>query len=91
MTVHQFRHLCAKHLLDADPGGYVSARQLLGHRNVKTTVNYYAGIDTRRAGRLHASLIQAVLDKAEEAPPPKKRKRTTARRPPTTSGRKTRA
>jgi integrase len=51
LTPHQFRHLAAKIILDEHPGAYELVRQLLGHKNAKTTTNFYAGIDTRRAGR----------------------------------------
>jgi integrase len=57
LSPHQFRHLAAKIILDANPGAYELVRQLLGHKNLKTTTNFYAGIDTRRAGRAHASLV----------------------------------
>lgn len=57
MTPHQFRHLCAKLILDRNPGAYELVRQMLGHTNLKTTTSFYAGIDTRRAGRAHAELV----------------------------------
>ena len=60
ITPHQFRHLAAKIILDANPGAYELVRQLLGHKNLKTTTNFYAGIDTRRAGRAHADLIMKL-------------------------------
>ena len=53
LTPHQFRHLSAKVLLDHQPGGFETVRQLLGHKNLQTTVFSYAGIDSRRAGRHH--------------------------------------
>jgi integrase len=62
ITPHQFRHLAAKIILDANPGAYELVRQLLGHRNLKTTTNFYAGIDTRRAGRAHADLIMRLRE-----------------------------
>jgi integrase len=62
LTPHQFRHLVAKIILDANPGAYELVRQLLGHKNMKTTTNFYAGIDTRRAGRAHAELIMKLRD-----------------------------
>jgi integrase len=68
MTAHQFRHLAAKVILDADPGAYEAVRQLLGHRNLTTTVNNYAGLNTRRAGRHHAALIERELAKYEALP-----------------------
>jgi integrase len=62
LTPHQFRHLSAKIMLDAEPGNFESVGQMLGHKNRKTTVNSYAGIDTRRAGRHHQRLIERALD-----------------------------
>jgi integrase len=59
-TPHQFRHLSAKIILDRNPGAYELVRQLLGHTSQKTTANFYAGIDTLRAGRAHADLINEI-------------------------------
>jgi integrase len=60
ITPHQFRHFAAKLHLDANPGAYESARQLLGHRCLRTTTRFYAGPNTRRAGRAHAELISRL-------------------------------
>ncbi len=73
LTAHQFRHLSAKVLLDAEPGSFETVKQLLGHRNLKTTVGAYAGIDSRRAGRHHQRLVEQVL--AVEKPMRRRRKR----------------
>ena len=62
LTPHQFRHLVAKIILDANPGAYELVRQMLGHKNMKTTTSFYAGIDTRRAGRAHAELIMKLRE-----------------------------
>ena len=62
MTPHQFRHLAAKIELDGKPGAYELVRQLLGHKNLKTTVNNYCGLDTKRAGRAHAELIMKLRE-----------------------------
>ncbi len=75
MTAHQFRHLAAKVILDADPGAYESVRQLLGHRNLATTVNNYAGLNTKRAGRHHAALIEKELARLQAVTPPIGRQR----------------
>jgi integrase len=61
LTAHQFRHLSAKILLDAEPGSFETVRQLLGHASLNTTVGAYAGIDSRRAARHHQSLIEKAL------------------------------
>lgn len=77
LTPHQFRHLAAKFALDANPGAYELVRQLLAHKNLKTTTNFYAGIDTRRAGRAHADLIMRLRELGLGR---RRRRRTT--RPP---------
>jgi integrase len=71
LTPHQFRHFAAKVILDANPGAHELVRQLLVHKNLKTTTNYYAGIDTLRAGRAHAELVMRL--KSEISGPKPKR------------------
>ena len=61
LSSHQFRHLSAKVLLDAQPGNFETVRQLLGHKSLNTTVGAYAGIDSRRAGRHHQHLVEEAL------------------------------
>jgi integrase len=76
ITPHQFRHLAAKLQLDANPGAYELVRQLLGHKTLRTTTKFYAGVDTRRAGRAHADLLsrlrQAKLTRSSRRPSPEK-------------------
>jgi integrase len=60
LTPHQFRHLAAKLILDRNPAAYELVRELMGHKNMQTTTNFYAGIDTRRAGRAHLELIAKI-------------------------------
>ncbi|MGA7388781.1 MAG: tyrosine-type recombinase/integrase, partial [Pseudolabrys sp.] len=62
LSPHQLRHLAAKVLLDDSPGAFELVKQLLGHENLKTTVNAYAGIDTRRACRHHYRLLERMSE-----------------------------
>ena len=62
LTPHQFRHLSAKILLDAEPGAFETVRQCLGHRSIKTSANAYAGIDSRRAARHQQRLIERATE-----------------------------
>ena len=62
MTSHQFRHLCAKIILDNNPGAFELVRQMLGHTRAQTTADFYAGLDTLRAGRAHANLINELRE-----------------------------
>jgi integrase len=62
VTPHQYRHLAAKFVLDNNAGAYELVRQLLGHTSLRTTTSFYAGIDTRRAGRAHAELVMKLRE-----------------------------
>lgn len=63
LNVHAFRHLSGKFILDRDPGAFELVKQILGHKNIATTVNYYTGLDTRRAGRHHQQLLEEALQR----------------------------
>jgi integrase len=60
LTPHQFRHLAAKIIFDRNPGAFELVRELMGHKNIQTTINFYAGIDTKRAGRAQVELIAKI-------------------------------
>ena len=62
MTPHQFRHLAARLMLEAKPGSYELARRVLGHKNLKTTVKFYAGLDSRQAVETYDSIIDERRD-----------------------------
>jgi len=59
MTPHQFRHLAASIVLDAHPGALGLVRDLLGHRSLKSTTNFYAGMRTLQAGREFDKILAA--------------------------------
>jgi integrase len=67
LTPHQFRHLGAKIMLDANPGNFAGVGQLLGHKNSKTTM-MYAEFNTRRAGRHHQQLIDRAVERQMPSP-----------------------
>ncbi|MEP0320804.1 tyrosine-type recombinase/integrase [Bauldia litoralis] len=65
-TPHLFRHLAGKVVLEDQPGAHEVVRQLLGHKSIQTTVAFYTGIDTRRAGRFHADILEkAIADRSK--------------------------
>ncbi|MEX0954999.1 MAG: site-specific integrase [Rhizobiaceae bacterium] len=67
LNPHVFRHLAAKMILDRNPGAHAVVKDLLGHKNLETTASFYAGVDTKRAGRFHlALLMQAEAILAED-------------------------
>jgi integrase len=61
MNPHAFRHLAAKFILDENPGAHVVVQHLLGHKKLSTTAKFYAGTDTRRAGRHHQTLLEKAI------------------------------
>jgi hypothetical protein len=74
---HTFRHLAGKFLLDREPGSHEVVRQLLGQKSLRTTVTFYTGIDTQRAGRHHRRLLEEAI---AESPKPVRLKRGRTRR-----------
>jgi integrase len=67
MTVHQFRHAAAAIYLKHNPGEYETVRQLLGHRNIQTTMNFYVGLNSIQANELFSKIIKKRLDSKLEA------------------------
>jgi integrase len=60
LTPHQFRHLAAKIILDANPGNHRGVQESLGHKSPKSA-GVYRGLNTRRAGRHHQFLIDQAV------------------------------
>jgi integrase len=46
ITLHQYRHAAAAVYLKHHPGDYETVRRFLGHRNIRTTVKFYCGLET---------------------------------------------
>lgn len=61
ITPHQFRHAGAAIYLKDHPGHYEMVRQLLGHRNVQTTVDFYCGLQTTQATEQFGKLIRKKI------------------------------
>ena len=72
MTPHQFRHFAAKLMLEHSPGAQGATSHLLGHRNLKTTVAFYSGLDSLSAGRQ----FDAILQREQARAVPLRRRRT---------------
>ena len=67
MTVHQFRHAAGAIILKHRPGEYELVRQLLGHRNVQTTINAYIGLENIHASEIFGKIIMKQMDDELEA------------------------
>ena len=62
ITAHQFRHAAAAIFLKAHPGEYETIRQLLGHRNIQTTIHFYVGLNSIQATEILSGIIKQRLD-----------------------------
>lgn len=62
VNIHLMRHLMAFAFLKANPGDYEGARQLLGHKQVETTIKFYSGTESAAAFRRLDKLIDRLRD-----------------------------
>jgi integrase len=67
ITVHQFRHAAGAIFLKRRPGEYEIVRQLLGHRNVQTTIKAYIGLENIRASEIFSKIVIEHMDDELEA------------------------
>jgi integrase len=58
ITLHQYRHAAAAVYLKEHPGDYETVRRFLGHRNIRTTVNFYCGLETIQATRMLNDVVR---------------------------------
>src|SRR5262249_60696952 len=58
INVHQFRHAAAAIYLKHHPGNYETVRRFLGHKSLKTTTNFYCGLETIQASREFSKIIR---------------------------------
>lgn len=62
MNAHLFRHLAVMIYLDANPGGYEVARQMLGHSSVSRTISVYSGLETISATQAFAKVVDTLRE-----------------------------
>ncbi len=68
MTSHMFRHAAGAIVLQRFPGNYELVRRLLGHKNIKTTTDFYIGLESTQASEIYGNLIiDHVRDHGGEA------------------------
>jgi site-specific recombinase XerD len=58
INVHQFRHAAAAIYLKHHAGDYETVRRFLGHKSLKTTINFYCGLETIQASREFSKIIR---------------------------------
>ena len=59
-----FRHFAGRVMQQHSPGAFAAIAQLLGHKDVRTTIAYYAELDTLSAGRQFDAFLEAERNKA---------------------------
>ena len=64
LNVHLFRHLAAFVFLKSHPGHYETVRQLLGHKSLATTVEFYTGLEHEEAFRRYDAILDGHRDHA---------------------------
>jgi integrase len=62
ITCHQFRHATAAIILRNDPGNYEFVRRVLGHKSIRTTQNFYIGLETMEANRHYGKILRRELE-----------------------------
>jgi integrase len=67
MTTHQFRHAAGAIILKRRPGEYELVRQLLGHKNIQTTMKAYIGLDSIHASEIFTGMISDMISSRLEA------------------------
>jgi integrase len=59
VNVHLFRHLAGYVFLKKHPGEYERVRQLLGHKDLKTTIAFYTGLEHEDAFRRYDEILES--------------------------------
>jgi integrase len=70
ITLHQYRHAAAAIYLKEHPGDYETVRRFLGHRNIRTTINFYCGLETTQATRLLGEVVRKHRKLSRDVPSP---------------------
>jgi integrase len=60
VNAHLFRHLAAKLYLDAYPGNYETVRRLLKHKNIQTTIDFYAEMSSQHAHDSYSAILTTL-------------------------------
>jgi integrase len=76
LSVHQFRHLAGYIFLQGCPDGHETVRRMLGHRDIRTTVTFYAGMEADAAAKHYEAILQDLLKE-----PPARKPRPRPGRP----------
>jgi site-specific recombinase XerD len=62
MNLHLFRHFAGFVFLKSHPGEYETVRQLLGHKSIKTTVEFYTGLEHVESFRRYDEILDSYRE-----------------------------
>lgn len=62
VNAHLMRHFAGFTFLDANPGQYETVRQLLGHKDIATTIRFYAGAETKNAFERYDHVLAMLME-----------------------------
>jgi site-specific recombinase XerD len=65
MNIHLFRHLTGYVYLQNYPGQYEPVRQLLGHKDLRTTVSFYVGLEEDAAFKRYGEILDRLTSEEE--------------------------
>ena len=78
MHVHLFRHLAVNLHLDANPEDVETARRLLGHKSLRTTLRAYADMKTATAFKRYDEMISGLRERSRKQPATVRRRNEAA-------------
>lgn len=61
VNVHLFRHLAGYIFLLHNPGQYEPVRQLLGHKDIRTTTNFYVGLEDEAIFKSYSAILDRLM------------------------------
>ena len=62
LSPHQFRHLIGYIYLLRHPHGHEVVRRMLGHRDIRTTIKFYAGMEMAEAARHYEAVLEELIE-----------------------------
>jgi integrase len=78
INVHLFRHLAVNLHLDANPEDVETARRILGHKSLRTTLRAYADMKTAAAFKRYDEMISTLRERGDKHPPTVRRRKKAA-------------
>ena len=61
VNIHLFRHLAGYIFLLHNPGQYEPVRQLLGHKDLRTTTNFYTGLEDEAVFKGYSAILERLM------------------------------